>query len=73
MTQADWEEIDEQFQEGVTFGRSSLRVSVGACTRCRPRRGRTCSPDRRGRAPAVWRLTRPRFERLQRRAFRHAA
>jgi len=68
MTQDQWEEIDAHFKEGLTLGQL-LRVVPWAVHGI-PAADREELFARTGSAHRVlWRLTRRRFERLERRAF----
>ena len=71
VTQADWEEIDEKFREGVTFGAvvalvpwAVSEVPASALPDLFARTG--------GAHRLIWRLTRRRFARREARAFRYA-
>ena len=72
MTDADWQEIDQRFQEALSF--AQLVRAVPWALHGVPAEAReqvfahTGLPHR-----VLWWLTRGRFERLDRRAFRHAA
>jgi iron-sulfur cluster repair protein YtfE (RIC family) len=70
MTQPEWEEIDAHFKEGLTFAK--LLKTVPWAVHGIPTAQREELFARTGSAHRVlWWLTRGRFERLERRAFRH--
>ena len=71
FVQADWDELDERFQEGITFGKvvalvpwAISEVPASALTDLFARTG--------GAHRLIWRLTRRRFARQEARAFRYA-
>ena len=71
FVQADWDELDEKFQEGITFGKvvalvpwAISEVPASALTDLFARTG--------GVHRLIWRLTRRRFARQEARAFRYA-
>ena len=71
LTHAEWEAIDEHFKEGVSF-RQVLRLVPWALHEL-PQETRAVLFAEPGGAvhKLMWRLTRGRFERLNRRAFAH--
>lgn len=71
MSQSDWEEVDKHFQDAVTF--SEVVKAVPWALHRVPADIRAQLFAQNGLLHRVlWRLTRSRFERLDRRAFRHA-
>ena len=71
MTQEEWEEIDKEFAKGVTLPfllRTLPWVMHEVPFEAREHAFASSGPAHR----VMWRLTRPRFERLQARAFRYA-
>jgi hypothetical protein len=71
MTQEEWEEIDENFAKGVSF--PFLLRTIPWVMHEVPYEAREHVFAASGLVHRIlWRLTRPRFERLQARAFRYA-
>ena len=70
MTQADWEEVDRHFQEGLTFG-ALLKAVPWALHKVPAGIREELFAETGGLHRLLWVLTRPGFERLDRRAFRH--
>ena len=71
MTQEEWEEIDKEFVKGVTF--PFLLRAIPWVMHEVPAEAREHLFETSGVVHRIlWRLTRPRFERLHARAFRYA-
>ena len=71
MTADEWEAIDEKFKGGVTFGEIVKLVPWALHQVPAEVRGRLFAQPGGGLHRILWMLTRRRFERLDRRAFRH--